>query len=152
MHEVTSKQQDARSAAATSVRHPTAVAQPTIYIAQADHDLLSTLVGSASGSSPGAALLREELDRAVLLPDVPAGVVKLGSTVRCRQRETGKVRTLRLVTPDRADIDAGRVSVLSPVGAALLGAASGQAFAYEAAPGRVHVLEILDVEDGHAGA
>ena len=52
---------------------------------------------------------------------VPPHVVTLGSRVRLRDLDTGDVGEYTLVLPGRADFRAGRVSVLAPVGTALLG-------------------------------
>ena len=126
-----------------------AAVQPAVYITPADHERLSAMVGSIADATPGAALLREELERALIVgPDeLPAGFVKLGSTVRYEDRATRTTRTVRLVLPQAADIDENRVSVFTPVGAALLGMTAGQAFLWEPEPGRVRILRVLYVSD-----
>ena len=58
-------------------------------------------------------------------PQLPPDVVTMGSTVRLRDLETGEEETYTLVYPDEADIEANRLSVLAPVGTALLGYRAG---------------------------
>ncbi len=67
--------------------------------------------------------LQSELDRALVLPadEVPVGVVTIDSLVRVVDLDTGKRSVLTLVLPDDADIAERRISVLAPVGTALLG-------------------------------
>ena len=67
--------------------------------------------------------LQSELERALVLPsdEVPVGVVTIDSLVRVVDLDTGKRSVLTLVLPAEADIAARRISVLAPVGTALLG-------------------------------
>jgi regulator of nucleoside diphosphate kinase len=69
-----------------------------------------------------------ELDRAKVVPDagLPLDVARIGSTVTYRS-DDGRVSTVTLAYPGETDAGAGRVSVLSPVGATLLGLQPGQA-------------------------
>jgi regulator of nucleoside diphosphate kinase len=71
----------------------------------------------------GLAGLAGELRRAKVVPrsEIPPDVVTMGSTVRMRDLETGETETYTLVYPHEADIEAGKLSVLAPVGTALLG-------------------------------
>jgi len=124
-------------------------ARPAIYITDADLERLSRLLGVTSARSRGAALLAAELDRAIVVgPDeLPEAFVKLGSRVHYEDRNTGKRRRVELVLPAAADIDENRVSVFTPVGAALLGLMRGEDFSLEAEDG-VHTLRVMAVEDG----
>jgi regulator of nucleoside diphosphate kinase len=67
--------------------------------------------------------LQAELDRAQIAPerDVPGDVVIMNSTVTLRDLETHEVETYTLVYPDRADIANHKLSVLAPIGTAILG-------------------------------
>ena len=73
--------------------------------------------------------LREELDRAEIVADheVPAGIVTMHARVRYLDETTGERTRVTLVYPHQTDMQRGRISVLAPVGAALLGLASGDA-------------------------
>ncbi|HET7133443.1 MAG TPA: nucleoside diphosphate kinase regulator [Gammaproteobacteria bacterium] len=89
--------------------------------------------------------LLEEIERADLRPshEIPSDVVTLGSEVVYRDGD--RTETVRIVAPAEADIGARRISVLTPVGAALLGLAKGQRIAWGMPNGRTGMLEVLDV-------
>ena len=72
--------------------------------------------------------LRERLERATLYASeaIPPDVVTMGSTVRFRDLEDRKSFEYTVVYPGEADITRGRISVLAPLGAALLGSREGQ--------------------------
>ena len=67
--------------------------------------------------------LRTELDRAEIVPreEIDPDVVTMNSTVRVRERDGGSAMTVTIVFPEDADPQAERISVLAPLGAALLG-------------------------------
>jgi len=71
--------------------------------------------------------LERELDRAIVVKpeDVPPTVVTMNSRVEVSDLDTEERRCLTLVFPAMAGIDAGRVSVLAPLGSALLGSREG---------------------------
>jgi regulator of nucleoside diphosphate kinase len=102
-----------------------------IFIAEDDRARLDALVRRAAGQeSPGGqylAALAGELRRARVVPrsQIPPDVVTMNATVRLRDLETGEAETYTLVYPDEADIEADRLSVLAPVGTALLGYRAG---------------------------
>ena len=123
--------------------------QAAVYITQADHHRLSALLGSSSPQSPGAALLKDEVERAIVVAssEFPRGFVKLDSTVVYEDAASGKSRRVQLVLPEAADIDENRISVFTPVGAALLGLRKGGEFDWLAADGRVRRLRIVEIED-----
>jgi regulator of nucleoside diphosphate kinase len=120
---------------------------PPIHLTEADYDCLENL--ARAGAGPGAELLGRELERAVVGPaaDLPAGCAKLGSWVEYVDLLHAQVRTVQLVTPAEADIDAGRLSVLSPVGAALIGLRADDTFGWTAENGLPRVLVVHAVKD-----
>lgn len=123
-------------------------ARPAIYITRADLDLLSEIIGAGAERMPGGALLREELDRAIVQDgDAPARFVRLGDEVEFEDLTTGRTRKVTVVAPGEADIDAGRISVLTPVGAALIGMTEGAAFSWEDWNGRAHALRVAAVRE-----
>lgn len=73
-------------------------------------------------------LLGDELSRAIVVPadQVPLDVVKMNSRVVYFDESNGKSREVELVFPEDADLAQGKISVLSPVGSALLGLKEGQ--------------------------
>ena len=82
--------------------------------------------------------LREELDRAHVLPaeKLRPDIVSLGSQVKFRDEQTGKIQEIILVYPLDADIARRRVSVLTPVGAALLGLSVNQTISFAPEPAK----------------
>ena len=91
--------------------------------------------------------LREELDRAHVLPaeKLRPDIVSLGSRVEFRDEHTGKVQEIVLVYPFDADIARHRVSVLTPVGAALLGLSVNQTISFYTRTGERRELTVLKV-------
>ena len=91
--------------------------------------------------------LREELDRAHVLPaeKLRPDIVSLGSEVEFRDEQTGKTQEIILVYPLHADIARRRVSVLTPVGAALLGLSVNQTISFRTRTGDRRELTVLKV-------
>jgi regulator of nucleoside diphosphate kinase len=98
-----------------------------IIITADDHQQLETLLASkVSRLVSGADRLDElqaELNRAVVVQqaDVPDDVVTMNSTLILRDLDTNDIETYTLVYPDRADIANHKLSVLAPIGTAILG-------------------------------
>lgn len=98
-----------------------------ITITEQDAQRLAALVSLYRDvESDAVASLQEELERAVVVAPstVDSSVVTMRSRIVCRD-ETGAVRELQVVYPRQSDADAGLISVLAPLGRALLGAAVG---------------------------
>ena len=91
--------------------------------------------------------LREELDRAHVLPaeELCPDIVSIGSEVEFRDEQTGKTQKVILVYPLDADIAHRRVSVLTPVGAALLGLSINQTISFRTRTGERRELTVLKV-------
>ncbi|MDW9741217.1 nucleoside diphosphate kinase regulator [Sinorhizobium meliloti] len=122
---------------------------PLPFIGAMDYRLLSRLAYQAlSRDFDIAAELIEKLERPCVLPDdqVPPDVVKIGSIVTC-EVEDGPYRTFSLVYPDDVDAEKGRISVLTPVGVALLGLRPGQAVEWFSRDGQRNHLMVVRVED-----
>lgn len=121
---------------------------PPIVVTQADHDRLSDLASAALRNMPAIGeFLAEELDRArVVAPtEIAPTVVTMNSRVEFRDDQTGEVRTATLVYPGDQDIAAGKISILTPVGTALLGLEEGQSIAWETRSGAQKSLTVLKV-------
>ncbi|MGE0717584.1 MAG: nucleoside diphosphate kinase regulator [Alphaproteobacteria bacterium] len=121
---------------------------PPIVLGDADHDILSNLADACAAAMPDvASYLARELDRARVVPDarVPDDVVALGSALSYRDETTGAERRVTLVRPGEEDIAAGRISVMTPVGAALIGLAAGQSITWETRRGAPRTLTVLGV-------
>lgn len=119
-----------------------------IHVARSELDRLRALVEqhSEGRDATAAERLGAELDRAVVVERLPAGVVAPGSRVRFEDERTRLVREAVLVYPSGADASAGRISVLAPIGAALLGLAEGDTIAWPLPGDRVARIRILSVE------
>ena len=102
-----------------------------IFVADDDRARLEALLRRAAtlnlSGSQYLAALAGELRRARVVPRsrIPRDVVTMNSTVRLRDLETGEEETYTLVYPDDADIEENKLSVLAPVGTALLGYRAG---------------------------
>ena len=123
--------------------------QPSIILTRLDVQRLEALIDNLDDSLPGVVALQEELDRAesvVGQTEVPAGVVTMNSRVHCREQGSGKDYHLTLVYPKDANADEGKISILAPVGSALLGLQVGQHINWPAPGGKTLKLELLEVE------
>jgi len=91
--------------------------------------------------------LQEELDRAEIVPsqEIPSDVITMNSIVCLVDLDTGEEETYTLVFPENADIKQGKISVLAPIGTAMLGYEVGDVFEWEVPAGkrRLRVDKIL---------
>ncbi|CAH2603856.1 Regulator of nucleoside diphosphate kinase [Rhodovastum atsumiense] len=129
--------------------------RPPLLMSVEDHTRLVALAEAAVRRSPLVArLLMEEVDRADVVPagQMPAGIVTVGSVVEFGEASTGETRRVRVVLPGEADIAAGRISVLSLVGAGLIGLAEGQSIDWPTQDGRIRRLTVLSVDAASSDA
>jgi regulator of nucleoside diphosphate kinase len=125
--------------------------QPRVLLSGSDFTRLRDLARATLARHPiadaakDAQFLLEELDRADIVPPdwIPAGVVGMNSYVEFRDDPAGTVRRLQLVYPYQANLEAGRLSVLSLVGAALIGLTEGKSITWEGRDGRERRLTVL---------
>ncbi|MDQ7988052.1 MAG: nucleoside diphosphate kinase regulator [Candidatus Dactylopiibacterium sp.] len=96
--------------------------------------------------------LRAELDRAIVVPmnSISHEIVTLFAHVRYRDEATQQCRGVEIVPPEDADAARGRVSVLAPVGAALIGLCVGQSIAWPFPDGSLRHLTVLEVSPATA--
>lgn len=127
-----------------------AAVAPPIVIASNEARRLSALANSSMAVFPRVAhFLARETERAKLVADDSdlRGIVRMGSLVRYCNNKTGDFRDVVLVYPHEADIALKRISVLTPVGAALIGLSVGQTIEFQT-PGReTRSLTILGVSN-----
>ncbi|RYZ30837.1 MAG: nucleoside diphosphate kinase regulator [Chitinophagaceae bacterium] len=92
--------------------------------------------------------LQAELKRATLVSkeDFPEDVVRLNSKVRVKEEKRNNVMELVLVTPDKADIRQRKISVMAPVGAALIGFRQGQKVVWQVPSGKKTfvIMEVIN--------
>ena len=128
----------------TSAQRPR---RPKITLTRSDHARLLALAnGLPDQSSALADELLFELERARIVKDgsLDPRTIRVGSTLSFRP-DNGSPRTVTLVYPPDADIEQGRISVMTPIGAALIGLSEGQSIDWRDRSGSRHVLEVLEV-------
>lgn len=134
-------------------RHEPLRARPPIAVIREDHDRLADLAAAASDRLPDIAdHLSAELVRATIVEGdaVPRGLVTMGARVSFRDEENGEVRQVTLVYPKDQDLAQGRLSVLTPVGTALLGLSAGQSIPWRTRDGRWKTLTVVEAVNGSA--
>jgi regulator of nucleoside diphosphate kinase len=122
-------------------------ALPRIVISKAEEKRLTAIATAASQRVPEAsAALLSELERADVLPEtaMPADVVRIGSIIEF-EVDDGRRLKVQLVLPENADINTGRISVLTPVGAALIGLSPSQSMEWSGNDGKERLLTVLAV-------
>jgi len=119
---------------------------PRIILSRDEHRTLLTLAMAGTGhTADDSDQLLYELERATVVADgaVPPDVVRMGSTVTFRSGD--ETRAVRLVYPKDADIAQGKVSVLTPIGTALIGLRTGQSITWRTRDDRRQTLTVLRV-------
>ena len=121
---------------------------PPITVKEDEARRLNALARSSAMLFPRVAhFLAQEIERASVVTDNSdlRGVVRMGSQVRYSDDKTGEVRDVVLVYPHEADITLKRVSVLTPVGAALIGLSVGQAIEFRTPGDNKRCVTVLGV-------
>ncbi|MET0588518.1 MAG: nucleoside diphosphate kinase regulator [Novosphingobium sp.] len=120
--------------------------RPPIHMIDSEAEALANLAIGAEERQPDVSeMLLQEIGRAHLHPagKIPVDVVTMLSTVEFTDKTAGTTRTLQLVYPGDADIAEGRISILTPVGAGLIGLRAGQSIIW---PDRHRRERILTIE------
>lgn len=126
--------------------------ESTIYITEVDLARLRKLIEAARDSgvdsnTPYMNKLEDELDRASIVDpkEIPMDAITMRSKVRLKDLESRKEMIYSLVFPNEADVDEGRISVLAPVGTAMIGYRVGDIIEWEVPSGlrRLKVEEVL---------
>lgn len=113
----------------------------TIHISMLDHDrlraLIEDLLRSGTRDVEHVAALADEMRRAIVLAptEIPTDVITMRSRARLVDLDTGEVFEYTLVFPQEAEITAGKISVLAPIGTAMLGYRIGDEFEWEVPTG-----------------
>lgn len=116
-----------------------------VILTKADYEKLSSLLVNAKPEI--AELLEEELGRASIVSDgeLPRDVVSMNSKVSFKDLDTGKELVVTLVYPHDADIDENKISILAPIGAALIGLRVGQVIRWPVPSGKEKRLQVVAV-------
>jgi regulator of nucleoside diphosphate kinase len=124
--------------------------EPAIIVGKHDLERLRAVVESNlfGRDEEAAERLGAELDRAIVVPQdaVPPEIVTVGSRVVFEDADTGRTREVTLCEPRDADPSQGRVSILAPVGSALLGLGVGETIDWPLPNGRTGTFRIVAVE------
>jgi len=122
---------------------------PPITLMRNDLDKLVRLANAAEGRfAQIGEFLAREIDRAKVVEgsEPQPGLVAMGTRVTFRDNVTGQERTITLVYPEEADLAQNRISVLTPIGAALIGLFVGHSIEWRTVEGETRSLTILAVE------
>jgi regulator of nucleoside diphosphate kinase len=127
--------------------------RPPIHLLASESDLVAGLAMRAEHHQPViAAMLLEEIERAELHgPEtMPSGYVRLNSRVTFVDEKSQQMREVQLVLPGEANIAEGRISILTPMGAALYGLAAGHSIDWPDLQGHQRPIRIVRVTHGDA--
>ncbi|HET9336156.1 MAG TPA: nucleoside diphosphate kinase regulator [Sphingomicrobium sp.] len=122
--------------------------RPPLHMLAAESDMVASLALQAEHRHPVvAAMLLEEIERAELHEPgtLPEEIVTLNSEIEFVDEKSCQLRTVQLVLPAEANISEGKISILTPVGAALYGLMAGQAIDWPDLSGDVRRIRILRV-------
>jgi regulator of nucleoside diphosphate kinase len=121
--------------------------KPKILVTETDYQRLTNLAAAARARFPDEAdELQIEMARASIADagSISPDVVRMGSIVAFRS-DSAAERRVELVFPAEEDIAKGKVSILTPIGTALIGLSAGQSIVWRARDGRSHELTVVAV-------
>ena len=125
--------------------------ESTIYITEKDRERLGALVERVRDQNQREdfayiSRLEEELEFAEIVPpeDIRADIITMRSKVRLKDLDTDEEMDYALVFPTEADSGEGKISVLAPLGTAILGYREGDTIEFQA-PARLRRLKVIDV-------
>ena len=127
---------------------PAGNVRPPIHLLADESDMVADLALQAEHRHPVvAAMLLEEIERAELheAETLPETAVTLGAEVAFIDENTSQMRTVELVMPAMANIARGRISILTPMGAALYGLTQGQSIDWPDLDGHERRIRIVRV-------
>ena len=121
--------------------------QNAITVTARDYDRLCDLAERVRVAMPAlSAYLQGELDRARIVADADPASVQMGSLVSFHDHGSGRLHDVSLVYPADSDMPNGRLSVLTPVGSALLGLSAGATISCSDNAGRTRELTVVAVQ------
>ncbi|WP_138935480.1 nucleoside diphosphate kinase regulator [Roseovarius arcticus] len=126
---------------------------PKIVISEDELTHIEALAAGAMQHNPALAeRLLNEIGRARIAKSkkMPANVVTIGSAVTYRDETTGQEKAVTLVYPENADISRQQVSIMTPIGVALLGLSEGAGFYWDTRKDQRRQLTVIRVEQPHA--
>lgn len=132
----------------------TAPKRPRIHMIDTEADTLADLaIGAQDRQRQVSELLLEEISRAKTHPmdRIPGDVVTMNAQVEFVDEASGATRIVQLVYPRYADIAANRISILTPIGAGLVGLREGQSILWPDREGNERKLTIIKVRRNACG-
>ena len=134
-----------------SALNDTMFARPPVYVRREDLPELWRIAAAARKEASGADLFVEEFERLRVAQDAAdTQFVRLGACVHYKDLRTKRQRWVRLVRPGEATADDNEVSILSPIGGALIGLAPGSIFRWAGADGRTRAIKVLEIDQAEA--
>ena len=121
-----------------------------IYVTSQDKQRLADLLMEVEASDPrkhgDLKALEDELERAVIVDakDIPGDVITMNSRAEMRDLESGETVAFTLAFPSEANIDEGKISVLAPIGAGMLGYRVGDEFEWNV-PGGLRRMKVTKI-------
>jgi regulator of nucleoside diphosphate kinase len=123
-----------------------------LILMKEDYQLLTHylhgLAGKTAFDRKNVADLEQELNKATVVSkdDFPRDVVRVNSVVRIKAADTNEILDLKLVTPDKADIKKRKISIMAPIGTALIGFRKGQQVQWQVPAGKktFTILEVIN--------
>ena len=122
--------------------------RPELVLSAATLNRIESLAEGSMQRNPAMAnRLLDEIGRARIVPaeELPGDVVAIGNAVTYRDESNGQERTVTLVFPEDADIDQQRISVITPLGVALIGLSEGAAFYWDTRADQRRMLTVIRV-------
>lgn len=118
-----------------------------VIMTQIDAERVAAAITSSARTGVSVTLLGEEIARARIVPQsaIPPDIVTMNSRLRIIDVDSGAASELTIVYPRDANADVGRVSVLAPIGSALLGLREGQTIEWPLPNGKVKRITVLQV-------
>src|SRR5688572_12985912 len=113
-----------------------------VILAKEDFDLLTNYLRSTKQlkvpDRQNMQKLTEEIEKAQIVSKekLPEGIVRLNSKVKVKDKSSGRIMEFQLVLPEAADIRQNKLSILAPIGTALIGFCKGQDISWEVPAGR----------------
>lgn len=119
--------------------------QANLILTQTDFEKISALVHAAD--APEHDFLQEELSRAAIVSsdELPADAVSMNSKVVFKDADAGSEMEVTLVYPHEANIESNKISILAPLGSALIGLRVGQSIDWPMPNGKQKTLKVLSV-------
>jgi regulator of nucleoside diphosphate kinase len=123
-----------------------------LILVKGDYDIIMKYlrggIGSVAFDRKDMEELHAELKKAKLVnhEELPQDVVRLNSIVTIKEEQEKKLMTLKLVTPNKADVKQKHISIMSPIGTALIGFRKGQQVEWDVPSGRkkFSIVEVIN--------